>query len=273
MLTSRQSLSDVELGGTGASKAPGDANASASEAGRELMVSASVGDWSPVASIAQRKNELFLACTVLAFSFALSLLPVLRSELPEAATVTLTGVTHTLPTSAVSYPVSLDGVWCYADEINDANNSCGNGDKTAFMQIPNWLLGVLGPLLAVLSLLFLDRHLHKSKCKGIANGNNNSGSSGQRDTHETTASAGGEKDTNIYIIPTTYASAATYPFSHQTRAARDGTMGLVLSMAILALITNTLKQVIGRPRPNMAALIALDAVKYVCVCVCVCVCY
>lgn len=56
--------------------------------------------------------------------------------------------------------------------------------------------------------------------------------------------------------------SAVYPYGGKLCAWRDGSVGLVLALAISALLTNFIKRAAGRPRPNYYALMALDAAEY-----------
>jgi membrane-associated phospholipid phosphatase len=181
-----------------------------------------------------RTTETCIALGLLVVSFLVLLLPQHFSKMPETS-ITISSTVYKIPSEASSYPVYLDGTWCSANEINAANGECAiakaNGIK-AYMQVPTWAVIVFGPLLTGIVLIIINIKLYGFNL-GPYNDSVNTNDSSKR-------------------------SHSMLDLQGRLRPIRDVILGLILSVALANLITNVLKTVVGRPRPNAFALLALS---------------
>lgn len=129
--------------------------------------------------------------------------------------------------AALSFPVLLDGLWCNATQLETADSACAKAKADgvrAWMQVSNAVVLCIAIVVpAVWLLVQFGRALRSSVA---------------------------------------YPYNGVYPFGGKLCAWRDGSVGLVLSLGISALLTNFIKRAAGVPRPNYYALMALDADKY-----------
>ena len=127
----------------------------------------------------------------------------------------------------LSFPVRLNGVWCTAPEMAAAGSTCamakGAGTE-AGMQLPNLLALAIA---VVPPTAWLAVQYWRAGC-GRARG----------------------------------AGTLRHPYEGQLCAWRDGSVGLLTSLAVTALVTTFVKHAAGRPRPNYYALMELDAATY-----------
>ena len=142
---------------------------------------------------------------------------------------------HNLPpehSAQLSFPVKLRGTWCSARALApNATGACAAekaAGTRAWMQVSTASLGLMALVMPIAWLV--AQHWRAVRRSG----------------------GGGA----------TARAQTAYPFGGKLCAWRDGSVGLMLALAIAALLTNAIKRAAGRPRPNFYALMALDPTFY-----------